>query len=193
MRPPVVETCMKCQKCQIREAVTFGLEIDAGRANTILVCRDCFLPLKEDASSRMTSEGQRALVRASREMTDPASAARIRPALLYYLLENESSILHEAVVAAGIHPASVREELASFLSGEKPEGADWASTRGITPALAGARKVAQRLEHETIGVEHLFLGLVETPEPGDPWLMIQLASRAADVERILHEMMAPVP
>ncbi|MHC5039601.1 MAG: Clp protease N-terminal domain-containing protein, partial [Planctomycetota bacterium] len=154
---------MFCQKCQLKEAVTFNTEIHDGKVRILLVCRECFLPMREGVFSRITSEARRALIRASREMTDPKSANRIRPALLYFLLENEHSPLFEALIASGIDPAELRADIASYLGGENPEDQQWVSTRGITPAVVGARHVAQRLEHETVGTEHIFLGLIESP------------------------------
>ena len=184
---------MTCQKCQVRDAVTFSMEVKGGRVATLLVCKECFLPLNEGAFSRLTHEARRILLRASREMTDVKSANRIRPALLYFLLEGDSTPLNEAVSAAGIQPSHVREEIAAYLAGDTEEETDWVSPRGITPVLVGARAVAERMESDSIGPEHLFLGLIESPEPGDPLLMISLAGRAGDVEQNLTALTALTP
>jgi ATP-dependent Clp protease ATP-binding subunit ClpA len=178
---------MKCQKCSRHEAVTLATEVEKGRVRTLLVCQDCFLPEREGVFSRLTPEVRRVLMRASREMTDTKSASRIRPALLYFLLESERNPGYEALKASGIDPSTIREEIASFLSGEGSGTREWVSTRGITPALVASRSVAERLESDVIGVEHLLLGLIESPEPGDPWLMINLAGRAGAIEKHLLE------
>ncbi|MHC4778015.1 MAG: Clp protease N-terminal domain-containing protein [Planctomycetota bacterium] len=176
---------MNCQKCNHREAVTFTTEVRKGQVRTFLVCNECFLPQKEGAFSRLTHEARRALLKSCREMTDPKSANRIRPAMLYFLLENENSLIFEAIKSAGVDPSVIREEVASFLAGENPDSGEWVSMRGITPALIGSRAVAQRLESDVIGTEHVFLGLIESPEPGDPMLMINLAGRTGDIEKHL--------
>jgi hypothetical protein len=184
---------MICQKCGMRKAVTYTLEIVAGRITSLNVCDACFLPWSEDMTSRISGEARAILLRASREMTDPASARRLRPALLYFLLENESSIVCEAAVEAGIDPSRVREEVSSFLSGEAASRSRWLSTRGFTPTLLGARDAVQRMECDEIGPEHVFLGLIESPEPGDPPIMTSLCARAGEVEKILMAMAALMP
>ena len=184
---------MNCKKCYLREAVTLATEVEKARDHTHQVCQDCYHPEKEGVFSRLTPEVRRVLLRASREMTDPKSASRIRPALLYFLLENERNPGYEALKASGIDPSKIREEIASFLAGEGSGVREWVSTRGITPALVSSRSVAQRLESDVIGVEHFLLGLIESPEPGDPWLMINLAGRAGAIEKHLLEVSVLLP
>ena len=176
---------MRCQKCRSREAVTFNMEVDRGRVRMLFVCQPCSLPVKEEAFSRLTDATRRVLLEASRELTDPSAANRVRPALLYFLLQDESAPHIEAVRKGGIDVGRAREELAAFLAGERNEPGEWVSTRGITPALVGALNVVRRLGTDRVGPEHLLLGLIESPEPGDPWVMIRLAGLAGQIEKSL--------
>lgn len=181
---------MKCQKCRLREAVTFNAEIQNGQMRILFVCQECNLPMMEGAFASMTAEARQVLIRAGREITDPASVNRVRPALLYYLLEDENAPFLEALRGAGIDPSVVREEIAAFLSGEAEDRKQWVSTRGITPIVVGARNAARRIGHEGIAPEHLFLGMIESPEPGDPWVMIRLAGLVGDIEKNLTPVTA---
>ncbi|GEM_PF-2977710 len=181
---------MRCQKCRLREAVTFDTEVKDGKIRTLFVCQECSLPLKEKAFSRLTAEAKTVLVRAGREQTDPSSLHRVRPALLYFLLEDEDAPYFEALEEAGIDVFEVREETASFLGGEDDGGTRWVSARGFTPILVAARDAARRMGHDFIGPEHLFLGLIESPEPGDPLIMIRLAGITGEIERSLIALAA---